>query len=77
VPLRVSIARGPDELVMPFEFSIAMGVKKGNTALKQALDAAIERRGDEIAAILDAYAVPRRPLPPASAGMIGAAPAKP
>ncbi|HEX2540208.1 MAG TPA: substrate-binding domain-containing protein [Caldimonas sp.] len=64
VPMRMSSAQGPDGLAMPFEFSIAMGVRKGNTALREALDEVIERRGQEIAAILDAYAVPRRPLPP-------------
>ena len=77
VPLRVSPASVPDGLAMPFEFSIAMGVKKGNAALRQALDAAIERRSADIAAILDAYAVPRRPIPIASARRAEVESAKP
>ena len=77
VPMRVSAAPAPEGLAMPFEFSIAMGVRKGDTALRQALDAVIERRGDEIAAILDAYAVPRRPLLPAGGQRVDGEPAKP
>jgi hypothetical protein len=52
---------------MPFEFSIAMGVRKGDMALKEAIEQAIARRQADIAAILDAYGVPRRPLPDRSA----------
>ena len=62
VPLRVVEAHAPPDLSMPFEFAIAMGVKKGDEALRQALDAVIERRRADIVAILDAYQVPRRPL---------------
>jgi mxaJ protein len=67
VPLRVSVAHAPDGPTMPFEFSIAMGVRKGDTALKEAIEQAIARRQADIAAILDAYGVPRRPLPDRSA----------
>jgi len=44
---------------LPFTFSIAMGVRKGNTALRDELDDVIEKRQGEISAILDRYGVPR------------------
>lgn len=59
VRLEVTPARPPADLPLPFEFEIAMGVRKGDQALREALDQAIERRSTEIAAILDAYGVPR------------------
>jgi mxaJ protein len=43
---------------LPFSFAIAMGVRKDDTALKAALDGAIDRRGREIRSILEAYGVP-------------------
>ncbi|HEV7913697.1 MAG TPA: transporter substrate-binding domain-containing protein, partial [Albitalea sp.] len=58
-PLDLAIARPPAELSMPFEFAIAMGVRRGETALRDALDAAIARRRDDIDTILRDYAVPR------------------
>ena len=67
VPLKVRAARPPADVGLPFEFSISMGVRKTDDALRQDLDAAIAARGADIAAILDAYAVPRMPLPIAPA----------
>lgn len=58
-PLAVARAEAPAGLPVPFEFAIAMGVKRGNKALRDALDAAIERTRPEIDAILAAYHVPR------------------
>ena len=46
---------------MPFEFAIAIGVKRGNNQLRDRLDAAIARRKSDIDAVLDEYAVPRVP----------------
>ena len=49
---------------LPFTFDIAMGVRRGDTALAAALDAALERRALEIRRILARYGVPlanRRP----------------
>ena len=58
--LRLAPARAPPELAaMPFEFSIAVGVKRGEAALRDELDAALARRRGDIDAILAAYGVPR------------------
>lgn len=62
VPLEVSAAHPPADLPLPFEFSIAMGVRKGDQALRQALDRALDARRADIEAILDAYGVPRLAL---------------
>jgi quinoprotein dehydrogenase-associated probable ABC transporter substrate-binding protein len=63
-PLLLAAAHAPPELAgMPFEFSIAMGVRRGDTALRDALDRAIERRRADIDAILAAYHVPRTDAP--------------
>jgi len=62
VPLVVTPARPPSDVPLPFDFEIAMGVRKDDRALRDALDRAIVERHDEIVAILDAYAVPRLPL---------------
>jgi mxaJ protein len=59
VPLRFTVADAPPDTAMPFEYAIAMGVRRGDKALRDALDTAIERRRDEIDAILARYAVPR------------------
>jgi quinoprotein dehydrogenase-associated probable ABC transporter substrate-binding protein len=59
VPLDVAPLQAPPGLAMPFEFAIAMGVRKGDTALRDRLDAVLARRKADIDAILDAYAVPR------------------
>ena len=52
---------------IPLAYSISMGVRKGDDALRRELDAVIVRRRVEIDRILDAFGVPRRPLPPDSA----------
>jgi len=69
VPLELSAAHPPADVPLPFEFAIAMGVRKGDEALRHALDRAIEQRRAEIEAILDAYGVPRLAL----SGRAGAA----
>jgi mxaJ protein len=52
---------------MPFEYSIAMGVRKGDAVLRDRLDALLVRRKADIDAILDAYFVPRVAIGDASA----------
>jgi quinoprotein dehydrogenase-associated probable ABC transporter substrate-binding protein len=44
---------------LPFVFDISMGVRRGDTALREQLDREIEKRHDEIERILDRYGVPR------------------
>ena len=48
-----------DPPILPFVFDISMGVRRGDTKLRDRLDAEIERRRPEIDRILDAYGVPR------------------
>jgi mxaJ protein len=58
--LGVALALPPSELQgVPFEFSISMGVKRGDRALLGALNAALERHRQAIDAILAEYRVPR------------------
>jgi mxaJ protein len=50
-----------DEPEVPLSFDISMGVKKGDVALKNRLEAAIDRRQAEIRTILEEYGVPLIP----------------
>jgi mxaJ protein len=60
VPLEVTPASAPPQAGgMPFEFSISMGVRRGDKALLAELDGVIERRRAEIDRILAEYGVPR------------------
>jgi len=60
LPLEVRIVRPPTTSAsVPFEFDIAMGVRPGDTALRDQLDAILERRRGDIDAILSEYSVPR------------------
>jgi mxaJ protein len=62
VAMRLSTPSPPPELAgMPFEFEIAMGVRRGDSALRDRLDDFIRRRQPDIDRILDEYAVPRLP----------------
>jgi quinoprotein dehydrogenase-associated probable ABC transporter substrate-binding protein len=75
VPLEVAPVQPPSGLGMPFEFAIAMGVRKGDTALRDRLDEVLARRRADIEAILDDYAVPRaHGDAPASATIAGGQP---
>jgi mxaJ protein len=47
----------------PFAFDISMGVRKADTELKTRLEEALDRRKDEIRAILEEFGVPLLPLP--------------
>ena len=59
-PLTVRVARAPEGLEgIAFEFDIAMGVRRGDRALRDELDGVIERRRADIDAILARYSVPR------------------
>jgi mxaJ protein len=58
----VPVAPASDGPALPFVFDISMGVRRGDDSLRVALDAIIDRRRDEIARILRAYAVPQLPI---------------
>jgi mxaJ protein len=53
----------PDPSGMRFAFAIAVGVRRGQTALRDEVNAVLERHRDEIDRILDEYGVPRVPAP--------------
>jgi len=61
----VPIPSGPGDL--PFAFDISMGVKRGDTALFELVQNAMERRRTEITAILTAFGVPMAGSPPPAA----------
>jgi mxaJ protein len=64
VPLRVvPVSPEVDVPYLPFVFDIAMGVRRGDTALRDTLDAVIVRRQREIDRILADYGVPRADTP--------------
>lgn len=58
-PLRVTPVAAARDGVWPMQFDISMGVRKGNMALRDRLNAVIARDRGQIDAILDAYHVPR------------------
>ena len=53
-----------DPPALPFTFAIAMGVRKGNTKLRDELQNVIDRRQSEINTILDRYGVLRLEMAP-------------
>jgi mxaJ protein len=62
VPLRVAVLPPPAEAAgLPFEYSIAMGVRRGEPQLRERLNDFIRRRQGDIDRILSEYAVPRVP----------------
>jgi mxaJ protein len=54
-----SFARAPTDVPLPFEFAIAVGVRKGDTALRDELQRALDARRVDIDALLAEYDVPR------------------
>jgi quinoprotein dehydrogenase-associated probable ABC transporter substrate-binding protein len=63
VPLVVTTTSAPAGLPVPFEYSIAMGVRKGDSALRDKLDEILQRRHADIDAILASYFVPTVAMP--------------
>lgn len=62
-PLRIVTPPQPEDLPQyPLAYSISMGVKLGNTALRDELNDAIRRNSEQITRILDEYHVPRLPI---------------
>jgi mxaJ protein len=67
-PLTLTAVDRPREAaVYPMAFDIAMGVRKGDAALRRELDRIIERRQGEISALLRSFGVPLLPLAPGAA----------
>ena len=62
-PIETVLLEDRVDSATPFAFDISMGVKKGNTALKDKLEQSLARRHDEIVHILKEFGVPL--LPPA------------
>ena len=59
VPLRVTpITETRRFAPLKFSFAIAMGVRKGDEALRRQLDDVLQRKGNEIAALLASFGVP-------------------
>jgi len=54
----VPVISDPDRPTLPFAFAIAMGVRREDTTLREALDRVIARRGPDIRRILASYGVP-------------------
>jgi mxaJ protein len=65
VPLDVHLLAPPPGTAEPFEFAIAMGVRRGDKALRDALNGVIERRRADIDRLLAEYGVPRTDRPEA------------
>jgi quinoprotein dehydrogenase-associated probable ABC transporter substrate-binding protein len=66
VPLTLTpVLFDPEMLAQPMTFDIAVGVRKNDTELAGAIDAAIRRRRRDIDHILQAYGVPRTDQPTA------------
>jgi len=57
------VTPGADSASLPFTFDIAMGVRRGDTALRDELDDFLVRRHADIARLLDDYGVPRVEAP--------------
>src|SRR3954466_1441261 len=64
VPLEVIPVEPAADPHIPFTFSIAMGVRKTDPPLRDELNRVLERKRDEIEAILDEFKIPRVPDPP-------------
>lgn len=63
VPLDITPIPGdPLHPDLPFHFDISIGVRSGNTALEQTLNAELIRRHDDIQKLLTAYGIPQLSL---------------
>jgi mxaJ protein len=65
VPLKVTpVQPAMDEGEMPMQFEIAMGVRKGDEALRDEIESVLSRRRADVEAILAQYGVPLIERPP-------------
>ena len=59
VPLRMTpVTPAIDRGILPYEYSIALGVRRGETAWRDRLQGALDRHRAEVARLLRAYGVP-------------------
>jgi mxaJ protein len=58
IPLAIVPLPPSEQADLPFEYDIAMGVRRADRALREKLDETLRRKRPEIAAILEEYAVP-------------------
>jgi len=58
IPLEVTPVAPPMFLGVPFSYGISLAVRKGNDALKNSLNVALERESSAIRALLEQYGVP-------------------
>jgi mxaJ protein len=58
-PVELEIRPVPPDPSLPFAFSISMGVRKDDRALRARLDSVLQRQRPEIERILDDFRVPR------------------
>jgi mxaJ protein len=66
VPLTLQPLAERDSLTdFPFRFSIGMGVRRRDKALRDSLQTVLDRRKPEIQAILKEYGIPTFPIPAA------------
>ena len=64
VPLNLQPLAERDSLTdFPFRFSIGMGVRRRDRALRDSLQTVLDRKGPEIQAILKQYKIPLFPIP--------------
>ena len=63
-PALAPVTPAADPPGLRFAFAMAAGVRRDDVALRDGLQAALDRRADEVRAILDAYGVPRLAEPP-------------
>jgi quinoprotein dehydrogenase-associated probable ABC transporter substrate-binding protein len=62
LPLAMQPVSPEFEAPLPMTFRMAIGVRRGDKALRDALNGVLARKRAEIDAILDAYGIPRLPL---------------
>lgn len=72
-PLALQVLAAPPGLGLPFEFGMAIGVRRGETAWRDRLQAALDARQAEVDALLDRWRVPRVPAPAATSAAAAAA----
>ncbi|HEX3179637.1 MAG TPA: quinoprotein dehydrogenase-associated putative ABC transporter substrate-binding protein [Methylomirabilota bacterium] len=58
-----AVAPAAEPPALRFTFAIAAGVRRSDAALRDRIQAALDRRADDVRAILDAYGVPRVEAP--------------